>query len=86
MTHTIHADKVCQHIPMSQSAVGHVSLCPECRVVHISLQYFSIRFEIEAFEELAHMLSTAQQNLPDLHTCESNTCSTNSTWPINIHH
>lgn len=56
----------CQHLGLAQSPLGDITLCPDCRVVHISLQYFSMRFELDAFEALAHMLGTAQGNIARL--------------------
>ena len=38
-------------------------MCPDCGVVHISLQYFSVRFDLEAFRELAQMLGVAQARI-----------------------
>jgi hypothetical protein len=53
----------CQHVGLAQSQVGEITLCPDCRVVHISLQYFSMRFDLDAFDALTHMLATAQSNI-----------------------
>jgi len=38
-------------------------MCPDCGVVHISLQYFSVRFDLEAFRALAQMLGVAQARI-----------------------
>lgn len=38
-------------------------MCPDCGVVHVSLQYFSMRFDLEAFRDLAQMLSLAQARI-----------------------
>lgn len=53
----------CQHVPVAHSPVGHVSMCPDCGVVHVSLQYFSMRFDMAAFGVLAQMLAQAQDRL-----------------------
>lgn len=38
-------------------------MCPDCGVVHISLQYFSVRFDLDAFRVLTQMLNTAQARI-----------------------
>lgn len=53
----------CKHVGLAHSRVGEVSMCPDCGVVHISLQYFSVRFDLEAFRALTQMLTTAQARI-----------------------
>ncbi len=53
----------CQHAMLARSPVGHVSVCPDCGVVHLSMDCVSIRLEVSAFVALAAMLSQAQQRL-----------------------
>lgn len=53
----------CEHISVARSEVGNVAICPDCGVVHVSLQYMSMRFLPEAFRSLAHMLSVAQDRI-----------------------
>ena len=56
----------CQHVDIAHSDVGDVAVCPDCGVVHVSLQYFSMRFDLEAFRALAQMLGTAQTKIERL--------------------
>lgn len=56
----------CQHVHVAQSQVGGVAICPDCGVVHISLQYLSMRFDLEAFQALAQMLASAQNRIQGL--------------------
>jgi len=51
-----------QSLPLAQSEVGNVSMCP-CGVVTITLHYMSLRFEPAAFRELLGMLNFAQRRL-----------------------
>ncbi len=53
----------CQHLGLASSKVGEVMICPECGVVHLSLNHVSLRFDIEAFRTLAYMLAEAQLNI-----------------------
>lgn len=57
---------LCQQVPIAQSNVGEVAVCPDCGVVHVSLQYFSMRFDLEAFQALTQMLGTAQAEIERL--------------------
>jgi hypothetical protein len=45
---------------IAKSKVGEVMVCPDCGVVHLNLASVSVRFSLEAFEELSSMLSEAQ--------------------------
>ena len=49
-------------MPLAQSEVGHVSMCP-CGVVTVTLHYLSLRFEPAAFRELLGMLNFAQARI-----------------------
>lgn len=53
----------CQHIGLARNAMGGVVMCPECRVVHVSLLHLSLRFEVEAFEALVDLLASAQRQI-----------------------
>lgn len=61
----------CQHALLAHSPVGHVSVCPDCGVVHLSLDCVSVRLEVGAFLALAEMLSQAQKRLHGMPPCES---------------
>lgn len=62
MSHTSHREP-CQHVHLSRNGVGDVSLCPDCGVVHVALQYMVLRFDRGAFEALAQLLGAAQQHI-----------------------
>ena len=47
---------------ISHGSVGHVALCG-CGHLHLTLQYLTLRFEPEAFRELAALLMFAQRRL-----------------------
>ncbi len=53
----------CKHVGVAHSDIGDVAICPDCGVVHVSLQYVSMRFAPEAFRSLAHMLGVAQDRI-----------------------
>lgn len=53
----------CQHLGLASSKVGEVMICPECGVVHLSLNHVSLRFDVDAFRVLAYMLAEAQLNI-----------------------
>lgn len=66
---------VCQHAVLARSTVGHVSVCADCGVVHLSLHSLTVRLELAAFAELTAMLAIAQKRLHlgpsrELGTCE----------------
>ena len=46
----------CQHALLARSPLGHVTVCPDCAVVHLSLNCVSVRLEVEAFAALAEDL------------------------------
>ena len=47
---------------LSHGSVGHVAQCG-CGHLHLTLQYLTLRFEPEAFRELAALLAFAQRQL-----------------------
>ena len=47
---------------LARAPVGHVALCG-CGHLHLTLQYLTLRFEPEAFRELAALLQFAQRRL-----------------------
>ena len=53
----------CQHALLARSPLGHVTVCPDCAVVHLSLNCVSVRLEVEAFAALAERLNRAQECL-----------------------
>ena len=55
----------CQHTLLARSPVGHVSICPDCAVVQLSLDCLSVCLERTVFLALAEMLSAARQRLHD---------------------
>ena len=57
---------------ISHGPVGQVALCA-CGYLHLSLQYLTLRFEQDAFRELAALLMHAQRRLdgdPQLRTAQ----------------
>lgn len=48
---------------VADSSIGHVSICPDCSVLHLSLSHVSVRFTPEAFRALAEMVGAAQARL-----------------------
>lgn len=72
----------CQHAMLAHSPVGHVSVCPDCSVVHLSLNCVSIRLEIGAFMALADMLTQAQKQLHSTQRQESQCHTSAQVRPI----
>lgn len=62
MAHSPNSSR-CQHALLARSPVGHVSVCPDCGVVHLSLDCVSVRLEVGAFLAMAEMVSQAQKHL-----------------------
>lgn len=60
----------CQHALLARSPVGHVSVCPDCGVVHLSLDCLSVRLEKTAFMALTDMLLQAQKRLHSALPCK----------------
>jgi len=63
------------HVPrlVSQGSIGHVTLCG-CGRLHLTLQYLTLRFEPDAFRDLASLLLFAQRRLdtdPSLQAADS---------------
>ncbi|HYD60850.1 MAG TPA: hypothetical protein VEC35_10870 [Noviherbaspirillum sp.] len=44
---------------LAQSPLGHVTACPGCGQVHLTLQHMTLRFEVDAFRAMAAMLEQA---------------------------
>lgn len=53
----------CQHSMLAHSPIGHVAVCADCGVVHLSLNCVSVRLEPGAFLALVKMLNHAQQRM-----------------------
>lgn len=64
----------CQHTMLARSPVGHVSVCSDCGVVHLSMDCLSVRLEVNAFLALAEMLSQAQKRLNGMQPHEGHAC------------
>lgn len=64
----------CQHALLARSPVGHVSVCPDCGVVHLSMDCVSVRLEVNAFLALAEMLSQARKRLHGMQAHEVHAC------------
>lgn len=62
----------CQHALLARSAVGHVSVCPDCGVVLLTKDSVSVRLEVSAFVALAAMVSQAQQRSHGVQSHEDN--------------
>lgn len=56
-----HQNETCRHIQIAKSKLGEVMICPECGVVHMSLQSISLRLDVEAFAVLSSMVMQAQE-------------------------
>jgi hypothetical protein len=50
----------CRHIELVRSPVAEVAMCPDCQVVHITLQHVTVRLTSDAFQELVWSLGKAQ--------------------------
>lgn len=59
-------ERECHAQPLAHSAVGMVTMCPCCGQVHLNLEYLTLRFEPEAFDELARLLAHAQHRMAAL--------------------
>ncbi|WP_187362413.1 MULTISPECIES: hypothetical protein [Massilia] len=68
--HPQNPSEPCQHVTIADSTIGHVSICPECSVLHLSLNHVSVRFTPEAFRALSSMVGDAQARLD--HVAQSN--------------
>lgn len=63
----------CQQLLVASSAAGHVTTCPDCGHIHLSLPSLTLRFDVQVFRELAGLLRAAQHKLdtdPALHGAE----------------
>jgi hypothetical protein len=61
--HSSNSVEPCQHMTVADSNIGHVSICPDCSVLHLSLSHVSLRFTPEAFRALAEMVGAAQARM-----------------------
>jgi hypothetical protein len=52
-----HQDCRCELL--ARSPLGHVTACPGCGQVHLTLQHMTLRFEADAFRAMAAMLGQA---------------------------
>jgi hypothetical protein len=50
----------CRHIELVRSQVAEVAMCPDCKVVHITLQHLTVRLTSDAFQELVWSVGKAQ--------------------------
>ena len=46
-----------------RSSVGHVAVCHDCGQVHLTLQYMTLRFDMNSFRMFAAMAGQAQNLL-----------------------
>lgn len=53
----------CQQLSVARSPAGSVTLCRHCRQVHLELQYMTLRFDADAFRELAGLLVFSQRRI-----------------------
>ncbi|MBC3833267.1 hypothetical protein H8K33_17285 [Undibacterium amnicola] len=56
-------NNACQHLSIANSKIGEIMICPECGVVHLSLQSISLRLDLTAFAELSKMVAQAQTTI-----------------------
>jgi hypothetical protein len=50
----------CRHVELVRSQVAEVAMCPDCKVVHITLQHVTVRLTSDAFQELVWCVGKAQ--------------------------
>ena len=53
----------CQHVELARNTIGNVQICPDCGVVHVSLQSMTVRLTPDAFEALAELTRQAYVRL-----------------------
>ena len=53
----------CSMHGLAESPVGNVALCPACGVIHVTLQYVTVRLEAGTFAQFTHMLAQAHAAL-----------------------
>ena len=53
----------CQHISIARNDAGRITICPDCNVVHVDLDYMTLRFTPETFRGIAELLASAQARL-----------------------
>ncbi|WP_212685217.1 hypothetical protein [Undibacterium baiyunense] len=56
-------NNACKHLSIANSKIGEIMICPECGVVHLSLQSVSLRLDLNAFAELSKMVAQAQTTI-----------------------
>jgi hypothetical protein len=61
--HSDSSSQPCQHRTIAHGAIGHVSVCPDCSVLHLSIGHMSLRFAPDTFRALAVLLGDAQGKL-----------------------
>ncbi len=50
----------CHHLPLAESPVGSVTICPDCGVVQLNTDCVSVRMDPEVFEAVTQMMLTAR--------------------------
>ena len=57
---SVKTSQPCRHIELVRSQVAEVAMCPDFKVVHITLQHVTIRLTSDAFQELVWSVGKAQ--------------------------
>ncbi|MBV8659540.1 MAG: hypothetical protein JO142_17095 [Burkholderiales bacterium] len=58
--------KRCSHLTLLRNEGLNIEYCSECGVVHVELEFISVKFRREAFAGLVTALSHAESNLQSL--------------------
>lgn len=53
----------CQHVAVARSGAGRITVCCECNVVHVELEYMTLRFSPASFRAVAHLLAAGEATL-----------------------
>jgi hypothetical protein len=53
----------CQHVAVASSGAGRITVCCECNVAHVELEYMTLRFSPASFRAVAHLLATGEATL-----------------------
>ncbi len=53
----------CQHVPVASSGAGRITVCCECNVVHLELEYLTLRLTPASFRAVAHLLASGVATL-----------------------
>lgn len=72
----------CQHAMLAHSPIGHVAVCADCGIVHLSINCVSVRLEIGAFLALVKMLTHAQQRLNSIEPKERPALAATQLHPV----